>query len=724
MTHASAAPAAPSRRAVHRRADLARLLDPRSIAIIGASPRPGSFGERTAANLARFAGHVFLVNGKYDRIGDAPCFPTIASLPEVPDCVVIAAAREAVEDIVQDCAAAGVGGAVIFASGYAETGKPERAAQQARLGAIAAEAGIRLVGPNCIGVVNYTSQARMSFSAVSDQGAPRPRAIGLISQSGALGFALAQGIAHGVSFSHVLTSGNSCDVDVADWIAALAEDPAPAVIACLFEGMPDPQRLIEAAAIAWAANKPIVINKLGTGEQGAAAALSHTGSLAGSDAAYRAAFDQAGIVVAESYESLLEMASFFAKVSAPKACGVAVLATSGGAAIMAADRAEAHGVELPQPAPEVRARLEARIPEFGSARNPCDVTAQVVNDLDSLADCAGALLGDPAYGALVYPYPYAYDSATQRIPWFSRLAAEHGKPVCAVWISENLVERGAAIIAAEPAMAIFRSMDRCFATLAAWHWREARRAAIMAPPGRLAPPEAAARAAALLQAAPQRVLTEREAKQVLACYGVPVVEERLAASADEAVAAAEALDFPVVLKVESPDIPHKTEAGVIRLDLRDAASVREAFAAVMRAAACAAPHARINGALVQPMVPKGVEIVVGARRDPLFGPLVLVGLGGVLTEVLRDTATALAPVGPARAGEMLRGLRGARILDGFRGAEAVDIEALAAVVARVSELAADQAAHIEELDVNPLICAGDRILAVDALIHRAPGGAA
>ncbi|MFZ4408011.1 MAG: acetate--CoA ligase family protein, partial [Paracraurococcus sp.] len=641
-----------SPRPLYRAADLARLLNPRSIAIIGASERAGSFGERTQRNLAQFQGRVHLVNARYQALGGLPCHASLAALPEVPDIAVVAAPMEAVEGLVHECVAAGVGAAIIYAAGFAETGKAERITLQSRIAAIAREGGVRLVGPNCIGMLDYASGATISFAAVPRPAAPPgraalgvagSRAIGIVSQSGNLGFALAQGVERGVAISRVLACGNSADVDVADGVAALAEDPACAAIACVFEGMADPTRLVQAAEIAWAADKPLVVYKLATGEQGAAAALSHTGSLAGSDAAYRAAFGRAGVVMVENFDALLETAAFLAKAPACRAPGVAVVSTSGGAAIMAADKAEVHGVALPQPGPAAKAVLDARIPEFGSARNPVDITAQVLNDPESLRACADALCADPAYGAVVLPNGYAYDFATPRFALLGELAAQHGKAAAVVWLTEWLEGPGAKAAEANPQVGVFRSMDRCFAALAAWQARATRRAAGPGDTTRLVPPAIAAQAAALLDAAASTTLTERESKAVLAAYGIPVVGETLTNDAEAAVAAAEAAGFPVVLKVESPDIPHKTEAGAIRLGLRDAAAVREAFATIMSNAARAEPGARLNGVVVQPMVPQGLEIVVGARRDPLFGPMVVVGLGGIFVELLRDSATALAP---------------------------------------------------------------------------------
>jgi acetyl-CoA synthetase len=706
-----------TRRPLYRRADLLKLLEPESIAIVGASARAGSFGERTAKNLSGFAGRLHLVNPRYDRLGDATCHASIAALPEVPDLVVAATPMEACEAVVRDCAAAGVGALVLYAAGFAETGRPERVALQHRLVAMAREGGMPLLGPNCIGLTDYVRRAEISFVAIPRPAAPPTRpALGIVSQSGNLGFALAQAVEAGTQVGRVLTCGNSGDIDVADLVAALGEDPACSAIALLFEGMADPTRLIEAATIARRNGKPVVVHKLGTGEQGAQAAMSHTGSLAGSSEVYRAAFDRAGMVLSESFEGLLELTGFLAKAGPPRAPGVAVVSTSGGAAIMAADRAEAHGVALPQPAPEAQAVLSARIPEFGSARNPCDVTAQVLNDPGSLRDCVEALLADPAYGAILLPNGFAYDVATPRFHMLDEMAARHGKAACVVWTTQWLEGPGAREVEGTEHVALFRSMDRCMAAMAAWQAQAARARVGEGAPERLSPPGAKEETARLLAGAAGPVLTEREAKAVLAAYGIPVVREVLTQDAEAAMAAAEELGFPVALKVESPALPHKTEAGVIRLDLADARAVREAFAAVMANAHRAAPDGPVNGVLVQPMVPPGIEMVVGARRDPLFGPTVLVGLGGILVELLRDSAVALAPVGGDEARAMLGRLKGARLLSGFRNLPAADIGTLAGIVQRVSELAADHADRIAEIDVNPVICAGTRQVAVDALI--------
>lgn len=705
-------------RPLYRHAELDRILNPRSIAIIGASSKPGSFGERVLSNLAGYAGAIHLVNAKYERLGEHRCHPSLSALPHAPDCVVVTIPREAAEDVVREAAAVGAGGVILFASGYAETQLPDRIAQQERLSVIAHESGLKILGPNCLGIANYVRGARITFSDY-----PRPRelldpSVGIASQSGALSQSLAQAIECGASVSHVFSAGNQSDVDVADLVAYLADDPACRAIACAFEGMSDPRRLLEAARIAWDNGKPLLIHKIATGRLGAEAAISHTGSLAGSDVAYRAAFERVGAVLVEDFEGLMEATAFFAKAPAPKARGAAVLATSGGAAIMAADKAEIHGVELPQPSRETVQVLESHVPDFGSARNPCDVTAQVVNNPKSLWACGEALLSDSAYGALIVPQPVAFDFHKPRITALSELSKKHGKITCNVLISAWLQGPGAMEAEVDPHVALFRSMDRCFRVLAAWHRRADQQERGPRTRVRVAAADAMPAAAKLIRAAPSDKLTERESKSVLDLYGVPTVQEILAGSPDAAVAAATHLGFPVVMKIESPDIAHKTEAGGVALNVASADQARSAFARILVNAKAYAPSAQVRGVVVQPMVAAGIEIVVGARVDPSLGPLIVVGFGGIFVELLQDTAVELAPVTHDEALRMLGRLKGAALLNGFRGGPAVNRPKLADIVVRMSELAADQQSCVAEIDVNPVICANDRTIAVDALIVR------
>jgi acyl-CoA synthetase (NDP forming) len=719
-------------RSVYRHRDLLRVLDPGSVAVVGATPNATAAGARAVGQLERlgFSGRLDLVNARYDRIGERDCFPSVSALPEAPDSVIVTVPRVAVEGVILDAAKAGAGSAIIFAAGYSEVGREDRRREQERLSAISRETGMRIIGPNCLGAVNYVSGAALTYTNVPLPEAglagvrAHDRAIGLVSQSGGLGFAAAQSVQRGVVFSHLLTSGNSCDIDVADLIAFLAEDPHCKAIACVFEAMPNPERLIEAAGIALEAGKPIVINKLGTGEAGAQAALTHSGMLAGAHDVYAGMFERAGMVLVDNFEELIETAAYFAKAKPGCAEGTVMLASSGGASVMAADKAEIHGVSLPQPAEETREAIQLKLPDFGTARNPCDVTGGVANDLETFFACVDLLLAEPHYGRLVTAHPYSVHTAN-RVKSFAELGRRHDKLICNVWITEYLAGPGLAEAEGDAGCAVFRSMDRCFATIAAHRDWEARRAALLEARGRtavrLSDPDAAARGAARIAAADGTALTEREAKAVLADYGVPVVGEALTRSVEEAIAAAERFGGRVAIKVESPDILHKTEAGVIRLSVEGDDAVRTAYAEVMAAAGRVSPAPRINGVLVQAMAPQGVELIVGARMDPLFGPLVIVGSGGVLVELLKDRVLAPAPVTRDEALAMLAGLKGAALLDGFRGSGPVDRAKVADAICRISELVADQAGTIAELDINPLICADGTVVAVDALIVRAAG---
>jgi acyl-CoA synthetase (NDP forming) len=693
------------------------------VAVVGASPNPDALASHTLRNLAGFDGRIHLVNPKYERIGERPCYKSLAQLPEVPDCVIVAVGRDLVEAVVEECARLGVGGVVIYASGFADTGEPQYVELQERLARIARTTGMPIIGPNAVGVVNHVRGFGLSFAPDLVFSRSSPSCIGLVSQSGGVGNGLAQAVHHGTAFSHTLSAGNSCDVDIADYVSYLAHDPDCKSIALIFEGTGDPLRLLEAGEIAWAAGKPLVVFKLARGEQGATAALSHTGFLSGSTAAYRAAFERVGAIMVDSFHALIQTASFFAKAGPPTAQGVAVLGSSGGNLVLAVDEAEAHGVLLPQPTDATREALASVLPAFSSPRNPCDITGGgSMGGRDLMMDAATLLLDDPQYGALLYPWGYVSAQRGRVVGKLGALARARGKTALVVCTAGWLEGPGVAEAEANPDVCLFHSMEACMAAIVAWHAREARRTAQSSrePPRRLANPGAQAAAAILLDAAAGESLTEREAKAVLSLYGVRCVGESLATRAEDAVAAAEALGLPVVLKVESADIPHKSDAGAVRLNLRSADEVAAGFDEVLANARRAHPQASINGVLVQPMIGRGAEVLVGARTDPQFGALIVVGLGGIFVELLQDSVVALAPVSRREALSMLARLRGQAVLKGFRGSAPVDLQALADVIARISELAADHPERIAELDVNPLICTGATITAVDALIVKTP----
>jgi acetyl-CoA synthetase len=505
-------------------------------------------------------------------------------------------------------------------------------------------------------------------------------------------------------------------------VSALAVVPDCNVIACAFEGLADPLKFKRAADKARQLNKPLIVYKLATGEEGAAAAMSHTASLAGSAQLWQAVFDDAGAVTVLDFDALIETAVFFAKSPLAKADGLAVLSGSGGAAIMAADFAEELGVPIPQPSEPVVNCLRELIPPYVPARNPCDVTAGVINDRDTLIACADALMGDDRYGALIYGYTYAYDTATERLPYLSAVAAKHGKPLIYVWLTQ--LGEGPGTIEAEqdPNVIVVRSMRRAMEILKKWQdwsaWTADRDACTHSEQSAKDP---AAEAKCRAQIADLRrdhngVLGEAASKSLLSHYEIKVTQDRLCTSGDEAAQAAQRIAAPVVMKIDSPDIPHKSDAGGVVLNVQGAGAAQQTYDQIIASVTAAHPSARINGVLVQEMVPQGLEIIAGFRNAPGFGPVITLGLGGVLTEVLDDTATALAPVSAAKARAMLRSLRGARLLSGYRGAPPVDLAALSQTIARLSDMAADLTDEIAECDVNPIIALPDRAVAVDGLV--------
>jgi acetyltransferase len=708
---------------VHRRpythAELTRLVNPQTVAVIGASSRPNAFGQQTLANLKRFRGTVYPINPKAPELQGWRCYTSVSLTPQVPDCAILAVPRESVIALAHECGQRGVGGIIVYASGFAEEGTPQGIALQEQLVEIGLRYRMRVVGPNCVGIVNVGAGAGLHFMAEFERMALRQGRVALVSQSGALGFAMLQAMQRGAGFSYNLAAGNACDVDVADYINFLADDEHTSVVACALEGLRDGERFLAAARRLREQGKQLVVYKSGRGATGGDVALSHTGSLVGSMQAYQSAFEAAGAVEVDDLAELLETANFHGKVRGPaRGGGIGVMATSGGAAVIMADKAEEHGVGLPDLAEGTLSRLAAVVPSFGRVGNPCDTTAQVVTNPGHFALCVDAFLQDENVAGLVVPMVYLTDATPDRVRAVSALAQRYEKPIALVWMNGWLGGPGIADCEADPMVASFHSPDICFRTLRSWLALRGRNTKGEAPPPLC---EAACQAVAQALAAAQGVLTERESKKVLSAVGVPVTHEALARDSDAAVQAAEAIGYPIALKIESPDIAHKTEAGVVRLNLRGPGALRVACEEVLAAARRHAPDAAIKGLLVQQMVDGGLELMVGSTTDRQFGPLITVGFGGTLVELLADTCTRLAPVSRLQALEMLGALRGARLLDGYRGSPAADRDRLADLIVRVSQLAAQFADQIDQIDVNPVIVSGARVTAVDALIVKRSG---
>jgi len=710
----------PSTRPLYGAADLSRLINPKIVAVVGASETRGSFGERTLSNMSAFTGKVFAINPKYQSLLGRPCVPSLADVPESPDCVVLCVARPMVEGMIEAAATVKAGGVIVYASGFAETAKPDRIEAQQRLVDLAHRTGVRVVGPNCVGLANTRSGAGLNFMPDYAGMGHRRGPIGIVSQSGALGYTVLQGMERGIGFSHYLAAGNSCDVDVSDFISCLAEDDDTKAIICLLEGVKDGGRFLAAARKARDAGKALIVYKTGNSETSSKAAMSHTGTMVGSVVAYRTAFEDAGAIALDDLEAVLETASFFAKTMAPtRGRGVGILSTSGGAAVICADKAEQHDVPLPALEAKTAGALHEVVPDFGSVANPSDLTAEVLKTSETFGFCLDAFLNDSGFSALVMPMIFAHASSSgARAPTIVEAAARTDRPLAVIWMNEWYQGPGSEILDADPKVCMFRSADRCFATLRTWFdWHEHRQHR-QASVERRSPPSAEQAARAILSKAMRggAALSETDSKRILACYGIPIPQEVLARDPDQAALAATKIGGPVAVKVVSPDILHKTEAGGVRLALTTPEDVRKAAQEILVSASRYAPQARIDGISVQQMVPAGVEIVLGVKNDRQFGPLVAAGLGGIMVELLGDTAVRLAPVDDQTAHAMLKSLKGHQLLTGFRGKAAVDVDGLVDTICRLSELAHDLRDVVDQIDVNPIIAATGGVMAADALI--------
>lgn len=692
-------------------AGLEAIFAPRSIAIVGASQDATKIGGRPVELLRRFGfpGAIYPVNPHATEVQGLPAFASVEALPEAPDLAIIAVAAEAAGDALDACAAKGVKAAVIFSSGFAELGEAGLAMQD-RLRATAQRSGMRVLGPNCLGAASIAERSIATFSVVLENGLPPVGPLGIASQSGNIGsYTALLARERGIGASRFITTGNECDVDIADAIAFLARDDATTVILCVLETCRDAARLTGALEMAREAGKPVIVLKIGASEAGQAAAASHTGALAGSDAVFDAVFRRAGAVRVHSVEQLLDLGHAAAVLGdrLPKGRRTMLLTASGGFGVLLADAASAAGLSLPSPSAETQRRILDVVP-YASPRNPVDATAQMSSRPAILEAILAALLEDDACDALLVLMSASLYLPRLRSVYMPTLRAVREKHPDKVVM---LAVHGPADAVAELTAMGFPVVDGVAPSTQTLAGLCDLAAARLLPPLPAPLPPAP-----LIDGAALR--SEAGAKQALAAAGVPILPERVVASTAEAVQAAMAMGLPVVLKIVSPDLPHKTEVGGVMLGLDSAEAVAEAYDAMLARVRAAAPAARIEGVLVSPMMHGGTEMILGAKRDPVFGPVVLVGLGGIFAEVLQDVAVRPAPVDEAEAMAMLRSLKAFAVLDGARGRPKADLAAAASAIAALSRYAAQHAADIAEIDINPLLVrlAGQGAVALDALI--------
>lgn len=689
------------------RSPLERLFNPRSIALVGATER-SIWSTAVHDNLTRFgyAGRVHMVNPKGGTIFGVPAATSCAATGEEIDAALLMVPESKMIEAFEDLRQARVGGAVILSAGFAELGSAGAERQQ-QLTAAAREAGIRILGPNCLGFANFVANTPMWTTPL--RRAMAGANVAVVSQSGAIAGQLEQfAYQQRVGLTHMIATGNEADISVADAIDYLAAQPEPRAIALFLESVRDPARFIAAVSAAAAAGKPVVVLKVGTSEATARAAQAHTGSLVGNDRTFDALCLQLGITRVRSLEELIVTTDLFARLGPVSGKGLALTAMSGGVCEIVTDQAEAEDVCIPQLAEATLAQLRETLPPLATPSNPLDITGAAMLEPELIARSLAVLASDPSVGVLgfVFDAPLKEDKRGFARTFIKNVGAgfqRAGKP-CLMMSNTFTSVNGEARALTEELGVVYSGGGVRHCVNALGHLL--RRGAWQARP------RAAATARAPVDLRPA---TERAVLEHLAACGVPVVPALVVRSADEAVQAARTLAAPVVLKIASPDILHKTEVGGVALNLRGDDAVRQAYDTMMAAVTSAKPQAQIDGVIVSPMRGAGVELFVGTMRDPQWGPAIVVGLGGVLVEVLKDTSMRLLPINTQDALDMLQELRGAALLDGFRGAPAVDREQLARTIVAIGEAALALGPDLLSLEVNPLLAADGRIEALDGL---------
>jgi len=687
--------------------DLGRFFSPRRVAFIGATEDLAKFGGRCVRLLIDFGfgGEIYPVNPKRPEIFGRKCYASLADVPETPDHVGIVLPDKAVPAAIEDCVKRGVPFATVFSAGFAETGTPEGKAAQERIVGLARAGGLRFMGPNCNGMVNFVDAFALTSTA-SIQGKRQPAGdIAVVSQSGGAGQVNVMWRAQqaGLGISYQVSCGNDADLSLVDYMSFMVESERTKVVCAIAERMPDGDKLRALAKRAAELDKPIVMVKVGRSEAGARAAASHTGSLTGADEVSEAVLRQLGILRVDDCNELYETAMLLRRGRRPKGRTAAALSVSGGNLVMVADLGASHGIEFPSFSNGTKKALEAYLPGFVGAANPTDLTSAAIGRTDTFAQVVTIMGEDPGIDTVI---PVLTHSSAAEIRSIAQASADSGKPTAILWsgkcnddpalVPEVLVREG---------HAVYRDALPCIKAASAaarYSAFRARKSVARRPAG--IDPDAARR---LLKSG---TMTEKDSKAVLACYGLPVTKEFVARSASEA-----AVTYPAALKILSPDIPHKTEAKAIRLNVSGEVAKR-AYDEVLVAAKAYKPDARIEGVLVQEMVEGGEEVLLGLSQDPAFGPVLTVGLGGIFVEVLKDVAFRLPPIGRTEAEEMLRELKGFSVLAGARGRSPVDIAALVDCMERLSWLAVDLKDRIRELDINPLRVLPKGARVVDALV--------
>ncbi|GAB6129090.1 acetate--CoA ligase family protein [Blautia stercoris] len=696
--------------------NLNKLLKPTSVAVIGASEKEG-FGGDVCRNILSYVedrSHVYFIHPKRDSVFGVPCYKSISDVPENVDLMVICTSQKTVIPLLQEGAKKGVGGAVVFASGYGEVGTAEGKQNEAELIAAAKELDIAVMGPNCAGFVNYIDnvQAFAFISAKRD----RKGSVGVVSQSGQLCLSMMDD--PGMRFSYNISAGNGKIVQMEDYMDFLVDDEDTKVVSIYIEGVKNADKFAAVLKKAAEKRKPVVILKAGRSAKGGAIAASHTGSLSGSDASFDAVLKKFGAIRVDDLEELIAMSLMLSTMKRmPEKATFASMNLSGGETGICADVGSLNGIEYPDFTEETLKKLKEQLPSYASPNNPLDMTASLSYDADLYAGALRTVMDDPNIGMVLIGYTLLLEIADPCIHYMykgiEKVVQEKGgncKPIAMIPFAENtrnpeyqekLFQIGVPVL--PPPVYAFKLLRHLADFIAYEPETKTLELAVGHP-----------------KSEETQALSEHESKQELKVYGVPVPDEVIVTSKEEAAQFAKNHPGPLVMKVESADILHKSDVGGVKLNVCGPEAAEKAYEEIMESVTAKRPDAHINGILTVPMLDAGVEIIIGVNNDPQFGPMIMVGMGGVFVEVFKDVALYPAPLKEEEALEMLKSLKSFKLLNGYRGTEKCDIKALCQTIVAISNYAQANKDVLKELDINPLFVypEGKGVGVADALIVK------
>jgi acyl-CoA synthetase (NDP forming) len=698
----------------HDPARIAKLLNPQSVAVIGASDDPSRIGGRPISYMLGqgYPGKIFPVNPNRTTVQGLTAYPSVAALPETPDVAIVIVPASAALDSVTALAERGCAAAILFTAGFAETG-PEGAREQQKLVDAAHKHGMRLIGPNSLGLINPCNHFYGTFATGCELAFPKAGGVAIISQSGAYGAHLmAVSTANDIGLSAVILTGNEADLTVGDMLQMVVEDPATKVIMLYSEGIKESAGLLAGLDAARRARKPVLMMKVGRSAIGSAAAQSHTASIAGDDRVTDAVLKEFGVVRVQTTEQMLDIARLATRGIYPAHNTLGVITVSGGAGVIISDAADAVGLPMPEMPLDAQERLLKLLP-FAAPRNPVDVTAQFLNEMSLISTFTDALIAEGKYTSILGFFTYTGGVASVAPRLREQLKITRSKHPDCIFALSLMASREQIREYENDGFAVFEDPSRAVVAIEAMgQFGRAFTKAPALPAPKLAP-----------ISLPTHNPSEAQAKQLLAQAGIASAPEEVCTTIEAAVTAAQKIGFPVVMKIVSPDILHKSEIGGVLLDIHHEADVREGFALLMQRGKTAAPQARLEGVLVAKQLKGGVECILGIHQDPVFGPVAMFGLGGIFVEILQDVVLHRCPFGPDVAEEMIRSIKGAPLLLGARGRPVADIKALSEMLSQLSAFAVAAGPRLQSIDLNPVLAMpqGQGAYAVDAVIEVTQG---